>query len=218
MIWKWFQLPLFLTDINSWFLRSTCALFIVRSWYSETWSVSCLVTCPSAEVALSLYRRVYDVRFIARNGCDFSLDSTIWWLYIPIYIQQDATFPHFISGNCSTCFGWYLHPSSGAHTTLSAASGTCQTVMDRNKLLINCIWRYKNMVWLKSNWTCMSNSILTTPCFYIFKYNLFLSITVWQVPDAADKVVCAPDDGWRYHPKHVEQFPEINKLYNVAAC
>jgi hypothetical protein len=26
-----------------------------------------------------------------------------------------------------------------------------------------------------------------------------------------------PDDGWKYHPKHVEQFPGINKLCNVAA-
>ena len=25
---------------------------------------------------------------------------------------------------------------------------------------------------------------------------------------AVDTVVCAPDDGWRYHPKHVEQFPD----------
>ena len=31
-------------------------------------------------------------------------------------------------------------------------------------------------------------------------------------------VVCAPDDGWKYHPKHVEQFPDINKLCNVASC
>jgi len=23
-----------------------------------------------------------------------------------------------------------------------------------------------------------------------------------------DTVVCAPDDGWRYQPKHVEQFPD----------
>jgi hypothetical protein len=28
----------------------------------------------------------------------------------------------------------------------------------------------------------------------------------------------APDDGWKYHPKHVEQFPDINKLCNVASC
>jgi len=30
--------------------------------------------------------------------------------------------------------------------------------------------------------------------------------------------VCAPDDGWKYHPIHVEQFPEINKLCNDASC
>jgi len=28
----------------------------------------------------------------------------------------------------------------------------------------------------------------------------------------------APDDGWRYHPKHIEQFADINKLYTVAPC
>jgi len=40
-----------------------------------------------------------------------------------------ATLHSFIiSGNCSTCFGWYLHPSSGAHTTVFTASGICHTV------------------------------------------------------------------------------------------
>jgi len=24
---------------------------------------------------------------------------------------------YYISVNCPTCFGWYLHPSSGAHIT-----------------------------------------------------------------------------------------------------
>jgi hypothetical protein len=34
---------------------------------------------------------------------------------------------------------------------------------------------------------------------------------VWQIPGAVDTVVCAPDVGWWYHPKHVfEQFP--NKI------
>ena len=48
-------------------------------------------------------------------------------VYIPTHIQRDATLHSlFISGNCSTCFGWYLHPSSGAHTTVSTASGICQ--------------------------------------------------------------------------------------------
>jgi hypothetical protein len=30
--------------------------------------------------------------------------------------------------------------------------------------------------------------------------------------------VCAPGDGWKYHPKYVEQFSDINKLCNVASC
>jgi hypothetical protein len=37
------------------------------------------------------------------------------------------------------------------------------------------------------------------------------------MPDAVDTVVCAPDV-WKYHPKHVEQFPDISKLCNVASC
>jgi hypothetical protein len=49
--------------------------------------------------------------------------------YIPIYIQQEATLHSlFISGNCSTRFGCYFHSSSGAHTTVSIASGICHTV------------------------------------------------------------------------------------------
>jgi hypothetical protein len=38
------------------------------------------------------------------------------------------------------------------------------------------------------------------------------------MPEAVDTVVWAPDDGWRYHPKHVEQFTDINKLYIVSSC
>jgi len=28
-----------------------------------------------------------------------------------------------------------------------------------------------------------------------------------SLSDAVDTVVCSPEDGWWYHPKHVEQFP-----------
>jgi hypothetical protein len=33
-------------------------------------------------------------------------------------------------------------------------------------------------------------------------------VTVEQIPDAGDTAVCAPDDGWWYQPKHIEQFPD----------
>ena len=35
---------------------------------------------------------------------------------------------------------------------------------------------------------------------------------VWQIPDAVDTVIYDPDDWSGYHPKHVEQFPEINSV------
>jgi len=51
--------------------------------------------------------------------------------YRPISVQQDATIYNlFISVNRSTCFRWYLHPSSGAHVTVFIASGIIQTVTD----------------------------------------------------------------------------------------
>jgi hypothetical protein len=44
----------------------------------------------------------------------------------------------------------------------------------------------------------------------VFVRPLLLSaaIAVSQIPDAVDTVDCAPNDGWKYHPKHVEQFPD----------
>jgi hypothetical protein len=43
--------------------------------------------------------------------------------YIPIYIQQNATLHIlFISGNCSICFGWYLHPSSGGVGSINSST------------------------------------------------------------------------------------------------
>ena len=75
----------------------------------------------------------------------------------------------FISGNCSTCFAWYFHPSSGVHTTVSTASGICHAV--------------------------------TAICPYRGRVGTDLSV-LWVA----------------YHPKHVEQFPYINKLCNVASC
>jgi len=37
-----------------------------------------------------------------------------------------CNFTQFIlSGNCSTCFGWYYHPSSEAQTIVSTAAGIC---------------------------------------------------------------------------------------------
>ena len=105
----------------------------------------------------------------------FNVQGSLHHKYIPIYVQQDATLHSlFIYGNCSTCFSWHLHPSSGAHTTVSTASGTWQTV--------------------------------TAPCRYRGRVG------------TAEQFQLFHDDGWRYNPKHVEQFPEINQMFNVESC
>jgi hypothetical protein len=65
------------------------------------------------------------------------LDFNVYGSVHRKYIQQDATLHIlFISGNCSTFFGWYFHPSSGAQTTVSAASGICHNT-------ITAICRYR---------------------------------------------------------------------------
>ena len=33
--------------------------------------------------------------------------------------------------------------------------------------------------------------------------------------DVVDTVVCAPDGAWKYHPKHVEQFPDKIKCVTL---
>jgi len=48
--------------------------------------------------------------------------------YSNIYPKRCNVTQFIISGNCSTCFGWYLHLLSGAHTTVSTTSGICHTV------------------------------------------------------------------------------------------
>ena len=101
------------------------------------------------------------------------------------------TYTFFVSVNCFTCFGWYIHPSSGAHTTVSTASGTCQIVT------ATCRCRGRDPTLPRQQQ---------------------VAVTIRQVPDDVDTVVFDPDDGWRYLPKHVEQFTDINKLCNVASC
>ena len=45
-----------------------------------------------------------------------------------------------------------------------------------------------------------------------------VAVAVLLMSDAVDTVTWDPDDGWRYHPKHVDRFTDINKLCIVASC
>ena len=103
------------------------------------------------------------------------------------YVSQSPTrcncIQFILSVNFSTCFGWFLHPSSGAQITVFTLSGTSQPLL----LLTVGIVEELNL---------NSSTIPTGSSNGSLK------------PDAVDRVICAPDDGWKNHPKHVEQFTD----------
>jgi hypothetical protein len=96
---------------------------------------------------------------------------------IQIYIQQDAKLHSlFISENCSTCFKWYLHPSSGVHITVSTACGICHAV--------TATCRYRGRVGtglsvLRHHTQTSSNSSMLVACRPTVKYVL-TGIHKWQ--------------------------------------
>jgi len=43
---------------------------------------------------------------------------------------------------------------------------------------------------------------------YLSRHYCYLPLRCDKIPDAVDTILCTPDDGWKYHSKHVEQFPD----------
>ena len=98
-------------------LITRCAVHKLRLCYNKHANIGMqCVTIPAHSVTW-------------HKTCKFNVHGSVHRKYILIYIEQDATLHIlFISGNCSTYFGWCLRPSSGTYSTVSTTSGTCQTV------------------------------------------------------------------------------------------
>jgi hypothetical protein len=97
---------------------------------------------------------------------------------IPIYIQQDAM----------------LHSLFYLKTAVHVSGGTTTHHQER-------IQPY------------LQHLVFVTPLLLsaaiVVELELVLPVpTVCHIPDTADTVVCAPDDGWRYYLKHAKQFPD----------
>jgi len=84
------------------------------------WNVMCFednaITPKTGK--FNLFPEIQDLSLLQKKRSTlifkFNVYGSVHRKYIPIYIQKDATlYSLFISGNCSTCFGWFLHPSSG---------------------------------------------------------------------------------------------------------
>ena len=93
---------------------------------------------------------------------------------ISITVQQDATQNSLfiiLQVHC-TCFRCQPHPSSGAHKTVTTASGTGHIFCAATSLQRGQAWPH----WRE----------------------------VVAVPEAVVTVLCTPDDGCGWHPKHVQ--------------
>ena len=116
--------------------------------------------------------------------------------------------------NCSRCFGWYLHPSSGAHTQLYLQYPVLvkplllpAAIVEELELVGvwygNCI----DLFWWGCNLTSTDqyNSHTTLGTNYsTIAVGSRNGLTIIRY--SKNSRVFVPDDGWRYHPKHVEQF------------
>jgi len=98
---------------------------------------------PSTRLAIlsKINSRYVSRQRILKISCDFKKKTgkenkiQVSWkgninlrFYSNIYPTRSNITQFILSGNCSTCFGWYHHPLSGAQTTVSTASGICHTV------------------------------------------------------------------------------------------
>jgi hypothetical protein len=112
---------------NGWDLKVGC---VCGSGLNRTEVNWCNKTAELTQTKNAVHMCVYIYilkPFITVNY--FNVHGSVHRKYIPVYFQQDATLRSlFISGNFSTCFGWYLYPSSGAQTTVFTVSVICHTV------------------------------------------------------------------------------------------
>jgi hypothetical protein len=61
---------------------------------------------------------------LTKSTTVFHVQESVHHEYMSVSIQRDATtsiHSLFISVNSSTCLGWYLHPSCGAHIKVFTA-------------------------------------------------------------------------------------------------
>ena len=117
--------------------------------------------------------------------------------WMSIIVQQDATIYSFLfPANCSTWFGWYLHPSSGAHINCNYSiwhwlNHICYILL---------LWRGHNSVLTPPQQRKVANTVRPMPYTVITVY-----VCSWwwvKVSPETCRAVCR----------------KYNKLYVAASC
>jgi len=102
------------------------------------WKLFYMFRMVPSPIIRSAINSVYSIWYLSHRYCYLPLSWKSWNRFecavggVPnnnlIYPTKSNVTQFILSGNCSTCFEWYHHTSSGAHTTVSTASGICHTV------------------------------------------------------------------------------------------
>ena len=164
--------------------------------------------------------------------------------YISIIVQRDATKNSLfiILRVHSTCFGCQPHPTSGVHKTVTTASGIghifCAATVHRWSILIivqRDATKSSIFIILQLHSTCFGcqphpssgvHKTVTTATslqrsqasLATLEWKEVASQKKWPVPEAVVTVLCTPDAGCGWHPKHVEwTCRKINRLLRVAS-
>jgi len=103
------------------FLQRYKRMTITRRRIHPVWLIAVILD--------SVTLKITDVSPHILNPLQTLKSATCVWVYSNIYPSICNVTQFILSGNFSTRFGWYLHPSSGAQTTVSTASGICHTVI-----------------------------------------------------------------------------------------
>jgi hypothetical protein len=98
----------------------------VNLWYCQIWTIERVYTSLSEILHhFNIFNCLpVSSRLIWKCQCIAGV-RTIIFQYVYNKMQRYTV---YYIWKLLTCFGWYLHPSSGAHTTVPTASGICHTV------------------------------------------------------------------------------------------
>jgi len=113
---------------------------------------------------------------------------------ILIIVQPDATqiSLFLILQVHSTCFGCQPHPS-WVHKTVTTASGTGQLLPSNVASTGGCNYSFVYSWWMWLNGQAWP------------RWREVAAQKIWPVPETIVTVLCTPDDGCGWHPKHVER-------------
>jgi len=117
---------------------------------------------------------------------------------ILIYIQQDAT----------------LHSLFYLESALHVSGGTITHHQQCKQLYLQHLVFFTPLLLPAAKPIISSANNCIYSIWYFSRHYCYLplkrqvAVTAWKIPDAVDTVVCAADDGWWYHPKHVERIPD----------